>query len=187
MGVPENAEVPEMARDASLIDTRFDQDAVVGPNPHSHILGPGSHPVEVGIGAILAGSIAAAAAGSLAGPIGAFVGAMTGAIAGGYGGKAVADLTEPLPATGEWRDGYTSRTRAHSVQDPDETVESFETPDAVSANTAGRSEAVESVRNRAEDAAWRFGDTKHAPGEQRDTLGQAKRDAVEGGGSFPTC
>ena len=56
---------------------------------------PGSHPIEVGAGAVLGGAASGMAAGIVGGPVGVVVGAVIGAVAGGYAGKGVGELVDP--------------------------------------------------------------------------------------------
>jgi hypothetical protein len=56
---------------------------------------PGSHPIETGVGAALAGAASGAAVGMVTGPIGTAVGATVGAIAGGLAGKGIGELIDP--------------------------------------------------------------------------------------------
>jgi len=67
------------------------------------------HPVGAGVGALLAAGTGGATGGMLAGPVGAVVGAVIGAIAGTYGGKAIAELTDPIGLEPAGLDAYTSR------------------------------------------------------------------------------
>lgn len=70
---------------------------------------PGSHPIETGIGAALAGAATGIAVGAVAGPIGAAIGAAAGAIAGGYAGKGVGELIDPTTEDNWLRDNFASR------------------------------------------------------------------------------
>ena len=65
---------------------------------------PGSHPIEVGAGAVLGGAASGMAVGLVAGPIGAAIGAAVGAIAGGYAGKGVGELIDPTTQDNWLRD-----------------------------------------------------------------------------------
>jgi hypothetical protein len=56
---------------------------------------PGSHPIETGVGAALAGAASGAAVGMVAGPVGTAIGAALGAVAGGYAGKGIGELIDP--------------------------------------------------------------------------------------------
>ncbi len=70
---------------------------------------PGSHPVETGIGAALAGAASGLAVGAVTGPVGAAVGAAIGAVAGGYAGKGVGEMIDPTTEDNWLRDNYKTR------------------------------------------------------------------------------
>jgi len=77
-------------------------------NPDPITDAPGSHPVEVGVGAALGGAASGMAVGAVAGPIGAAIGAAVGAVAGGYAGKGVGELIDPTTEDNWIRDYYSS-------------------------------------------------------------------------------
>jgi len=65
-------------------------------NPDPITDAAGSHPIETGIGATLAGVAAGAVAGAIGGPLGAVAGAIAGGAAvGGFAGHAVGELIDP--------------------------------------------------------------------------------------------
>ena len=70
---------------------------------------PGSHPIETGIGAALAGAASGIAVGAVAGPLGAAIGAAVGAVAGGYAGKGVGELIDPTTEDNWLRDEFAKR------------------------------------------------------------------------------
>ena len=70
---------------------------------------PGSHPIETGIGAALAGAAGGMAAGAVAGPVAAAVGVAAGAVAGGYAGKGIGELIDPTTEDSWLRDNFKSR------------------------------------------------------------------------------
>ncbi|WP_165222543.1 hypothetical protein [Aquisphaera insulae] len=70
---------------------------------------PGSHPVETGLGAGVAGVATAAAIGSVAGPVGTAIGAAVGAVAGGLAGKGIGELIDPTTQDNWLRDNFSSR------------------------------------------------------------------------------
>ncbi|MDG3002226.1 hypothetical protein [Paludisphaera mucosa] len=78
-------------------------------NPDPITDAPGSHPVETGIGAAVAGVASGAAIGSVAGPVGTAVGAALGAVAGGLAGKGIGELIDPTTQDNWLRDNYSSR------------------------------------------------------------------------------
>jgi hypothetical protein len=63
------------------------------PDPITHA--PGSHPIETGVGANVAGAASGVAVGAVAGPVGAALGAAAGTVAGGYTGKGIGELIDP--------------------------------------------------------------------------------------------
>ena len=71
---------------------------------------PGSHPIEVGMGAALGGAASGAAVGLVAGPIGAAIGAAVGAIAGGLAGKGVGELIDPTTQDNWLRESFAEKT-----------------------------------------------------------------------------
>jgi hypothetical protein len=78
-------------------------------NPDPITDAPGSHPIETGIGAALAGTAAGLAAGAVGGPVTAAVGAAVGAVAGGYAGKGVGEMIDPTTEDNWLRDNFESR------------------------------------------------------------------------------
>lgn len=78
-------------------------------NPDPITDAPGSHPIEVGVGAALGGAASGAAVGSVAGPVGTAVGAALGAVAGGYAGKGIGELIDPTTEDNWLRDNFSSR------------------------------------------------------------------------------
>jgi len=97
-----------------MADTRNPEKSVDVPpsgdrNPDPITNAPGSHPVETGIGAALAGAASGVAVGSVTGPVGAAIGAAVGAVAGGYAGKGVGELIDPTTEDNWLRDNYQSR------------------------------------------------------------------------------
>jgi len=70
---------------------------------------PGSHPIETGVGAALAGAATGIAVGAVAGPVATAVGAALGAVAGGYGGKGVGEMIDPTTEDTWLRDNFESR------------------------------------------------------------------------------
>ena len=75
-------------------------------NPDPITDSPGSHPIEVGVGAALGGAASGAAVGMVAGPVGAAVGAAVGAIAGGLAGKGVGELIDPTTEDNWLRESF---------------------------------------------------------------------------------
>ena len=69
----------------------------------------GSHPIETGIGAALAGAASGMAMGSVAGPVAAAVGVAVGAVAGGYAGKGIGEMIDPTTDDNWLRDNFESR------------------------------------------------------------------------------
>jgi hypothetical protein len=69
----------------------------------------GSHPIETGIGAAVAGAASGMAAGAVAGPVAAAVGAAAGAIAGGYAGKGIGEMIDPTTEDNWLRDNFKQR------------------------------------------------------------------------------
>ena len=69
----------------------------------------GAHPVEVGVGAALAGTATGVAAGAVAGPVGAAIGAAVGAVVGGLAGKGAGEYIDPTTEDSYLRDNYASR------------------------------------------------------------------------------
>ncbi len=78
-------------------------------NPDPITGAPGSHPVETGVGAALAGAATGFAAGVAAGPVGAVIGAAAGAVAGGYAGKGIGELIDPTTDDTWLRDNFANR------------------------------------------------------------------------------
>jgi len=70
---------------------------------------PGSHPIETGIGAALAGAAGGMAAGVVAGPVAAAIGVAAGAVAGGYAGKGIGEMIDPTTEDNWLRDHFESR------------------------------------------------------------------------------
>jgi hypothetical protein len=69
----------------------------------------GSHPIETGIGAALAGAASGMAMGTVAGPVAAAVGVAVGAVAGGYAGKGIGEMIDPTTDDDWLRDNFKSR------------------------------------------------------------------------------
>ena len=69
----------------------------------------GSHPIETGIGAALAGAATGMAAGAVAGPLAASIGVAAGAVVGGYAGKGIGELIDPTTEDNWLRDNFESR------------------------------------------------------------------------------
>jgi phage tail tape-measure protein len=69
----------------------------------------GSHPIETGIGAALAGAASGMAAGAVAGPLAASIGVVAGAVVGGYAGKGIGELIDPTTEDNWLRDNFSSR------------------------------------------------------------------------------
>jgi hypothetical protein len=69
----------------------------------------GSHPIETGIGAALAGAASGMAMGTVAGPVAAAVGVAVGAVAGGYAGKGIGEMIDPTTDDNWLRDNFKSR------------------------------------------------------------------------------
>lgn len=78
-------------------------------NPDPVTNAPGSHPIETGIGAALAGAASGMAVGAVTGPLGAALGATLGAIAGGLAGKGFGELIDPTTEDNWLRDNYKTR------------------------------------------------------------------------------
>ena len=70
---------------------------------------PGSHPIETGVGAALAGAASGLAAGAVGGPIAAAVGTAAGAVAGGLAGKSVGEMIDPTTEDNWLRDNFALR------------------------------------------------------------------------------
>jgi hypothetical protein len=70
---------------------------------------PGSHPIETGVGAALAGAASGLAAGAVGGPIAAAVGTAVGAVAGGLAGKSVGEMIDPTTEDNWLRDNFALR------------------------------------------------------------------------------
>jgi len=88
-------------------------------NPDPITDAPGSHPVEVGVGAALGGAASGMAVGAVAGPIGAAIGAAVGAVAGGYAGKGVGELIDPTTEDNWLREYYGSEKNRMAGATPD--------------------------------------------------------------------
>jgi len=93
------------------------------------------HPIGAGVGALLAAGTGGATGGVLAGPVGAVVGAVIGAIAGSYGGKAIAELRDPIGFEATGLDEYTrrihgavSQINAHETQDSTKPADTHQAP-----------------------------------------------------------
>ena len=69
----------------------------------------GSHPIETGIGAVVAGAAGGMAAGAAAGPVAAAAGVVVGALAGGYAGNRVGEYIDPTTEDHWLRDHFRSR------------------------------------------------------------------------------
>jgi hypothetical protein len=78
-------------------------------NPDPITAAPGSHPIETGIGAAIAGTASGLGGGAVAGPIGAAIGAAAGAVAGGYAGKGIGELIDPTIEDTWLRENFHSR------------------------------------------------------------------------------
>src|ERR1700728_4010015 len=78
-------------------------------NPDPITNAPGSHPIETGIGAALAGAASGMAVGAVTGPVGAAVGAAIGAVAGGYAGKGIGEIIDPTTEDDWLRENFDSR------------------------------------------------------------------------------
>ncbi len=91
-------------------------------NPDPITDASGSHPIETGIGAAVAGAAGGLAAGAVAGPLAAAVGAAVGAVAGGYAGKGIGELIDPTTEDNWLRDQFNS----FGYPDADETFETYE-------------------------------------------------------------
>jgi hypothetical protein len=74
----------------------------------------GSHPIETGIGAAVAGAATGMAVSAFAGPVASAVGAAVGAVAGGYAGKGIGELIDPTTEDNWLRDNFTSRPYVES-------------------------------------------------------------------------
>src|SRR5580704_13232745 len=74
----------------------------------------GSHPIETGIGAAVAGAAAGMAMSAFAGPVATAVGAAVGAVAGGYAGKGIGEMIDPTTEDNWLRDNFTSRPYVES-------------------------------------------------------------------------
>jgi uncharacterized protein (TIGR02271 family) len=81
-------------------------------NPDPITDAPGSHPVETGIGAALAGAATGAAVGTVTGPVGTAIGAAVGAVAGGLAGKEFGEWIDPTAEDAWLRDNFSSRPYA---------------------------------------------------------------------------
>jgi uncharacterized protein (TIGR02271 family) len=81
-------------------------------NPDPITDAPGSHPIETGIGAALAGAATGAAVGTVTGPVGTAIGAAVGAVAGGLAGKEFGDWIDPTAEDAWLRDNFSSRPYA---------------------------------------------------------------------------
>ena len=69
----------------------------------------GSHPIETGIGAAVAGAATGMAAGAVAGPVAAAMGVAIGAVAGGYAGKGIGEIIDPTTEDTWLLDNFESR------------------------------------------------------------------------------
>jgi hypothetical protein len=78
-------------------------------NPDPITDAPGSHPIETGIGAALAGAACGMAVGAVAGPAAAAVGVAAGAVAGGYAGKGIGEMIDPTTEDNWLRENFKSR------------------------------------------------------------------------------
>ncbi len=90
-----------------------------GPRNADPVTGtPGSHPIEVSVGAGLAGVASGLAVGTLtAGPLGAVAGAIAGgAIAGGLAGKGIGELLDPTTED-NWIRDYFGRKSTQPTED----------------------------------------------------------------------
>jgi len=77
-----------------------------GPRNTDPISGAaGAHPIETGVGALVAGAAAGLGAGAVGGPVGAVIGAVGGAVVGGLAGKGVGELIDPTTED-TWREEY---------------------------------------------------------------------------------
>lgn len=86
---------------------------------------PGSHPIETGIGAAVAGVASGAAVGTVAGPVGTAIGAAVGAVAGGLAGKGIGELIDPTTEDNWLRDNFSSRSYGKSGRTYDDYVPAY--------------------------------------------------------------
>jgi phage tail tape-measure protein len=70
---------------------------------------PGSHPIETGIGAAVAGAAGGLVVGAVGGPVATVVGVAVGAVAGGYAGKGIGEMIDPTTEDTWLRDYFDSR------------------------------------------------------------------------------
>src|SRR5437867_9268004 len=82
-------------------------------NPDPLTDAPGSHPIEAGAGAAIAGAGLGVAAGMAAGLPGAAIGATAGGVIGGIVGKAVGEQIDPTTDDTWLRDNFSSRPYVH--------------------------------------------------------------------------
>jgi hypothetical protein len=121
----------------------------------------GSHPIETGIGAAVAGAATGIAAGAVAGPVGAAIGAAVGAVAGGYVGKDVGEIIDPTTEDNWLRDNFESRPYVR----PGDTFEKYRPAykhGAVAESLYGGTE-FDSIESRAKEAWDKLGDTVDYP------------------------
>ena len=108
--------------DANTREKKFDLPPKGSRNSDPITDAAGSHPIETGIGAAVAGAASGLAIGTVAGPVAAAVGAAVGAIAGGYAGKGIGEMIDPTTEDNWLRDHFDSFT----YPDEDETFDTYE-------------------------------------------------------------
>lgn len=143
-------------------------------NPDPITDAPGSHPVETGIGAALAGAASGAAVGTVAGPVGTAIGAAVGAVAGGYAGKGIGEWIDPTTEDNWLREQFPSRPYVAKGEAYETYMPAYDYGREVHAKHEGkRFEDVESDLRTAWDK------TKHAATMPWDRARGAVKDAYD--------